>query len=111
MQARNKMLSVVLVVTVLMVLFVISSPPGEAQDVGFVRVDRYDQFLQAQKTVVLTAAVSGIVEEITHEEQDFVKKGDILVKLDTERIEAEVEILRAQVQQNQDITYKEAKIK
>ncbi|MBN1765133.1 MAG: HlyD family efflux transporter periplasmic adaptor subunit [Sedimentisphaerales bacterium] len=111
MQSRYKMLSVVLLVTVLIVYFVSFSQTGEAQDVGFVRVDRFDQFLQAQKTVVLTAAVSGIVEEIAHEEQDFVKKGELLIKLDTERIEAEVEILRAQIRQNQEIATKEAQIK
>ena len=60
MQVRYKMLSVALVVIVITLYFVISSPSGEAQDVGYVRVDRYDQFLQAHKTVVLTAAVSGI---------------------------------------------------
>jgi len=67
--------------------------------------------LDPQKMVVLSAAVNGIIAEITHEPQDFVKKDDLLVQLDCEQIELQIKGIRLQIEMKSTIELKEAEVK
>ncbi len=67
--------------------------------------------LDPQKMVVLSAAVSGIIAEITREPQDFVKKDDLLVQLDCEQIELQIKGIRLQIEIKRTIEIKEAEVK
>lgn len=67
--------------------------------------------LDPQKMVVLSAAVNGIIAEITREPQDFVKKDDLLVQLDCEQIELQIKGIRLQIEMKSTIELKEAEVK
>ena len=67
--------------------------------------------LDAQRVVVLSMAVDGIISRLAHEPQDFVKKGDLLVKLDSNRMELEVKSFRAQLGLNHTVDLPQARIR
>jgi multidrug efflux pump subunit AcrA (membrane-fusion protein) len=67
--------------------------------------------LDPQKMVVLSAAVNGIIAEITREPQDFVKKDDLLVQLDCEQIELQIKGIQLQIEMKRTIEIKEAEVK
>jgi len=67
--------------------------------------------LDPQKMVVLSAAVSGVIAEITREPQDFVKKDELLVQLDCEQIELQIKGIRLQIETKRTIETKEAEVK
>jgi multidrug efflux pump subunit AcrA (membrane-fusion protein) len=67
--------------------------------------------LDPQKMVVLSAAVNGIIAEITREPQDFVKKDDLLVQLDCEQTELQIKGIQLQIEMKRTIEIKEAEVK
>ena len=56
--------------------------------------------IESTKVVVLNAEVDGVIEQIDCHPQEFVKKGDLLVKMDSDLIELEVQKLQFQVDLN-----------
>lgn len=67
--------------------------------------------LDAQRVVVLSMAVDGIISRLAHEPQEFVKKGDLLLQLDAKRIELEVKSLRKQLELNRTVDLPQARIR
>jgi len=67
--------------------------------------------LDAQRVVVLSMAVDGIISRLAHEPQEFVKKGDLLLQLDAKRIELEVKSLQKQLELNRTVDLLQARIR
>ena len=67
--------------------------------------------LDAQRVVVLSMSVDGIISRLAHEPQDYVKKGDLLVQLDSNRIELEVENFMKQLELNRTVDLPQARIR
>ena len=62
----------------------------------------FDRFqpIESTSVVVLNAEVDGVIEQINYRPQEFVQKGDLLVKLDSDMIELEAKKLLSQVKLN-----------
>ncbi|MCK4627479.1 MAG: efflux RND transporter periplasmic adaptor subunit [Sedimentisphaerales bacterium] len=67
--------------------------------------------LDAQRVVVLSMAVDGIISRLAHEPQEYVKKGDLLVQLDSNRIELEVENFMKQLELNRTVDFPQVRIR
>jgi RND family efflux transporter MFP subunit len=77
----------------------LSSVPCAAEEMDYTLTPRgnYNTYLRAQNVAVLGVSVNGIVAEIYHEAQDFVKEGDLLMQLDAEQIKLEIQKLQANI--------------
>ncbi len=58
----------------------------------------YSSFVQPQRVVVLSTMVNGLVSEVRHEPQEFVRKDETIVQLDTTLMELSVNKLRSQIE-------------
>lgn len=88
-----------------------NSPKGQAKMAGQIREYRVQEIglkditisqdfptlLQGQQTVEIRPRVAGYIEDILVDEGDFVKKGQLLFKLNSNDIEAQVRSAEAQV--------------
>ena len=71
--------------------------------------DNYPDFIRAQKEIILSAAVQGLVEEVYCQPQDYVKAGAPLIKLDSDMVEMEIASVTEQLRLS--TVEKEAEIK
>ncbi|MCK5271937.1 MAG: efflux RND transporter periplasmic adaptor subunit [Sedimentisphaerales bacterium] len=94
----------------ILVFALCSAMPLPAQNELLFGGENYSS-LDAQRVVVLSMAVDGIISRLAHEPQDFVKKGDLLVKLDSNRMELEVKSFRAQLGLNHTVDLPQARIR
>ena len=76
----------------------ISSAPAQVQPQL-----RYDQYLFPQKIALLSAETNGLVTNMPYEPQDFVKKNDLLVQLDSDLVDIEIERYQAQIEMDTGI--------
>lgn len=60
----------------------------------------YESTLEAQKVVVLSTEVEGIVKSANNIPQDFVKQGDVLIQLEDELVALRIEGIRAEIELN-----------
>ncbi len=58
----------------------------------------YPYFLQAEKVIVLSTMITGLVENISALPQDYVKEGQSLLELDSDLIELEIKSLNDQIE-------------
>ncbi len=63
----------------------------------FVPRGSFPSVVQAQKVVVLSSSVDALVVEKLHSSQDYVAKGDTLIKMDSDVMKLEIESLEAQL--------------
>jgi len=64
---------------------------------------KYDKGIFPQKTALLSAETSGLVTSMPYEPQDFVKKDDLLVQLDSDLVDIEIERYQAQIEMDTGI--------
>ena len=86
-----------LIVTLALV-FSLANGGRLAGQTEFLGQESYPYFLHAQKVAVLSTAMNGLVDEIRHRPQDYVRKGDLLVQLDADLVGLEIESLRAKIE-------------
>jgi len=72
---------------------------------------RYDQQIFPQKTVLLSAEAGGLVTSLPFNPQDFVKKDDLLVQLDSDLVDIEIERYQAQIDMDTGIQKAEILLK
>ena len=71
--------------------------------------ENYPYFFQPEQTVLLSTMINGLVTEVDASPQDYVKKDDVLLRLDDEQTRLEIQSLKDQIELN--TTMAEAKIR
>ena len=95
-------------ITVVFLLISGFAAPAGAQSTA--SADTYGlPFIRAQKVVVLSAEVPGLVATIAHEPQDYVRQGDLIMQLDDEMVKLDITATQAQI--DMDISVEGARIR
>lgn len=94
--------------------------PVETSEIGFVKITPFilaSGVLTYESQVTLVSEILGRVDEVYVKEGDFVKAGQLLLRLDGKDVTAEIDQLKASVEQSklnikrQQLNYDSAKIK
>ena len=104
MQILQKLYRVIVVSVILLALSGPVEVKGQGREFG-------GRYLEAQNVFVLSPAVSGVITEIAHKPQEFVKKDDLLMQLDADLVNLQIRSLESQIKMNRSIDVVDAEIR